>query len=192
MRKTKSMEVKGTAVIAIRDYVKNQHDSDYKKWLDALSPEARSIFNSAIDSTKWYPVEGAVKEPTEKISKLFYGGSIEEGAMASGRYSAEKALTGIYKIFVMAANPQYIVKRASRVFATYYRPCEINVISSSSKNVVVELSKVEARYEAIEKRIIGWCTRALEISGCKNVNITNKHVRDEADGMVIEIDMHWS
>ena len=31
---------------------------------------------------------------------MFYNGNLEEGAWEAGRYSAEKALTGIYKIFV--------------------------------------------------------------------------------------------
>lgn len=186
------MEVKGTAVIAIRDYVKKEYASDFNRWLDALSPDARTIFESAIDSTKWYPVEGGAKDPTEKIAKLFFNGNLEKGAVESGRYSADKALTGIYKIFVKAANPQYIIKRASRVFATYYRPVEINVVRVPEKGVVVEMSKATKRYEAVEQRIIGWCYRALEISGCNNVKIVNKHIRDESDGMVIELDMSWS
>jgi hypothetical protein len=186
------MEVKGTAVIAIRDYVKKEHSSDYSRWLEVLSPEARNIYESAIDSTKWYPVEGGAKEPTEKIAKLFFNGNVIEGAKESGRYSADKALTGIYKIFVKAANPQYIIKRASRVFATYYRPVEINVVRVPEKGVILEISKVTNRYEAIEQRIIGWCCRALEISGCEDVKITNKHIRDDGDGKVIELDMSWN
>ncbi len=186
------MEVKGTAVIAIRDYVKKEHSSDYSRWLDVLTPEARSIYESVIDSTKWYPIEEGAKDPTEKIAKLFFNGNVGKGALESGRFSADKALTGIYKIFVKAANPQYIIKRASRVFATYYRPVDLIVVGEPDKGVVVELSKVQTRHLAIEQRIIGWCYRALEISGCKDINITNKHIRDEADGMVIEIDMRWN
>lgn len=186
------MEVKGTAVIAIRDYVKNQFGADYNKWIDSLSPEARVIYSSAIDSTKWYPVESGAKDPTEKISQLFFGGNIEKGALASGRFSADKALTGIYKIFVKAANPQYIIKRASRVFATYYRPCEINVVKVPEKGVVLELSKLDKRYEAVEQRITGWCYRALEISGCKDVKIVNNQIREDSFGPVIEMDMSWN
>ena len=89
------MEVKGTAVIAIRDYVKNNYPGEFVKWLNALSPESKKIFDSAIDSTKWYPVENGAKEPTEKIGQMFFNGDSERGATESGRYSAEKASESI-------------------------------------------------------------------------------------------------
>ncbi|QQS52359.1 MAG: hypothetical protein IPM71_06385 [Bacteroidota bacterium] len=186
------MEVKGTAVIAIRDFVKRNYPNDFEKWLNSLEPASKAIYMSTIDSTKWYPVESGAKDPTEKIGKMFYKGNIEKGAIEAGRYSAEKALTGIYKIFVMAANPQYIVKRASRVMITYYRPIEVNVVKELPNGVVVEFTKIENRYPAIEKRIMGWCERALEISGCKNVKLTDRFVREQADGKVIEITMNWN
>jgi hypothetical protein len=186
------MEVKGTAVIAIRDFVKRNYPAEYKKWLDSLSPEAKKIFSDTIDSTKWYPVEAGAKEPTEKISTMFFNGNIEAGALEAGRFSAEKALTGIYKIFVKAANPQYIIKRASRVFATYYRPCEINVVDTPVNGVVVEMNKITDRYSVIEHRIVGWMEMALQISGCQDVRITNDLERIEADGKVVKFDMRWN
>ncbi|HBH47027.1 MAG TPA: hypothetical protein DDX98_00205 [Bacteroidales bacterium] len=186
------MEVKGTAVIAIRDFVKRNYPDQFTDWLNELSDDAKAIYGNTIDSTQWYPVECGAKEPTEKIGKMFFNGDIKEGAMEAGRYSAEKALTGIYKIFVKAANPQYIIKRASRVFATYYRPCEIQVVDVPKNGVVVEMTKVTERYEAIERRILGWMYMALEISGCQGVNITNELVREEAEGKVVKFDMRWN
>ena len=186
------MEVKGTAVIAIRDFVKTNYPNDFSKWVDSLTPEAKGIFSESIDSTKWYPVESGAKEPTEKIGKMFFNGDLEQGAWEAGRYSAEKALKGIYKIFVKAANPQYIIKRASRIFATYYRPCLMDVVDTPSNGVVVEMTKVTERYDTIERRILGWMEMALEISGCRDINITNELVRSEEDGKVVKFDMRWN
>ena len=186
------MEVKGTAVIAIRDFVKRNYPNDFLKWVDTLSPDAQAIYSDSIDSTKWYPVGAGAKEPTEQIGKMFFNGDIKEGAMEAGKFSAEKALTGIYKIFVKAANPQYIIKRASRVFATYYRPCEIQVVDVPKNGVVVEMTKVSDRYDAIETRILGWMHMALKISGCQGINITNELVREDPDGKVVKFDMRWN
>jgi hypothetical protein len=166
------MEVKGTAVIAIRDYVKNNFPADYKKWLDSLGVESKEIFAGSIDSTKWYMVETAALEPTIKISELFFNNNHNLGAWNSGRYSAEKALSGIYKIFVKATSPAYIIQRASRVFATYYQPCEMRVINSTSTGCVVEISKMEKKYDVIDNRIAGWIEKALEISGAKDVKLS--------------------
>jgi len=51
------MEIKGTAVIAIRDYVKLNHKEVYDKWLESLPQESSYIYKNAIDSSKWYPAK---------------------------------------------------------------------------------------------------------------------------------------
>lgn len=165
------MEIKGTAVVAIKEYVKSNFETDYKTWLDSLNLKSKEIFKGAVDATKWYSVEDGAVEPTVKLSTLFFGGNNQRGAWESGRYSAHRALTGIYKIFVKAASPSYIIERASRVFATYYRPCEIKVTGSTQNSCNLELTQMDEKYDVIENRISGWIEQALEISGCKNVKL---------------------
>jgi hypothetical protein len=91
--------------------------------------------------------------------------------MEAGIFSAERALTGIYKIFVKAASPSFIIQRASRIFATYYQPCKMNVIENVDGHVLLEISEMTHSDVVIEYRIAGWIIRALEISGAVNVKI---------------------
>ena len=107
------MEIKGTAVTAIRDHVKANFPDKYNDWLNSLSDPAKDIYSGVIDSSKWYPLNEACIEPTRKTADLFYRSNYEKGAWDAGRYSAEKGLSGIYKIFVKASSPGYIVQRAS-------------------------------------------------------------------------------
>ena len=181
------MEVKGTAVVAIKEYVKSNFPNDFKKWIDSLSPQSKEIFDGPVDATKWYPVEDGAMEPTIKLGALFFGGNTQKGAMESGKYSAHKALTGIYKIFVKAASPAYIIQRASRVFATYYRPCEVIVIKSDSNSVDLEFTQMEEKYVVIEQRILGWIEKALEISGCENLKIDVATKKDELTTREVKI-----
>lgn len=183
------MEVKGTAVVAIKEFVKSNFETDYKKWLDSLNPNSKVIFEGAVDATRWYPVEDGALDPTVKLSTLFFNGNFQKGAWESGKYSAHKALTGIYKIFVKAASPAYIIQRASRVFATYYRPCEIKVTDSTSTSCNLELTQMDKKYDVIENRISGWIERALEISGCKDVNL--KVVPKTEEPTTKEIFISW-
>lgn len=176
------MEVKGSAVIAIRDYVKAQHQARYKEWLEALSQDSRSIFEGVIDSTGWYPVKYAAVEPTVKLSNFFFEKDHKLGAKESGRYSAQKALNGIYKIFVKASSPSYLIARAARVFATYYRPCQMRAVKKEEKGVVLEITGMENSHTVIEHRIAGWVEKGLEISGAKNVQINIE--TQETDGQV--------
>ena len=165
------MEIKGTAVIAIRDFVKSNYQEKYYDWLRSLPENVQTIYSKVIDSSQWYPLKEGGLLPTRKIADLFFNGDYEKGAWEAGKYSAQKALTGIYKIFVKASSPGYIVQRASRVFSTYYRPCQMAVVEQTGASVVLEISNMTESDIVIEYRIAGWINRALEISGAKNITI---------------------
>jgi hypothetical protein len=184
------MEIKGTAVIAIRDYVKMNYKEKYNEWIGSLPEDSRQIYNSAIDSSKWYPLQYGGIVPTKLLGDMFYKGDHKNGAWTSGSYSAEKALTGIYKIFVKASTPSYIVDRASRVFSTYYRPCEMSLISKKERGVLIQISQMTNSDEVIEYRIAGWIQKALEISGAKNIQITFPKSITKGDS-VTEMEINW-
>jgi hypothetical protein len=165
------MEIKGTAILAIRDFVKDNFQEKFNEWLNTLPQDSKLIYNGAIDSSRWYPLEAAGVIPTKITAELFYQNDYKKGAMEAGKFSAEKALTGIYKIFVKAATPSFIIQRASRIFATYYQPCKMEVIENTDGHVLLEISDMTQSDEVIEYRIAGWIKKALEISGCENIRI---------------------
>lgn len=155
-----------------------------------LPENSRDIYVNAIDSSKWYPLDLGGIIPTRKIADLFYQGDYKNGSWLSGNYSAEKALTGIYKIFVKASTPSYIVERASRVFSTYYRPCEMKVIAKLENKVLLQITEMKNSDEVIEYRIAGWIQKALEISGANNVHIAFPKSITKGD-MVTEMEIFW-
>ena len=184
------MEIKGTAVIAIRDYVKINFKEKYNEWVASLPEDSKQIYNNAIDSSKWYPLHFGGVLPTRKLADLFYKSDYKNGAWLSGNFSAEKALTGIYKIFVKASTPSYIVDRASRVFSTYYRPCEMLVISKKESSVLLQISQMTNSDEVIEYRIAGWIQKALEISGAGDIKISFPKSITKGD-TVTEMEISW-
>jgi hypothetical protein len=184
------MEIKGTAVIAIRDFVKTNHKEKFSEWLDLLPDDSKQIFIEAIDSSKWYPLDIGGVIPTRKIAEAFYNSDYQGGAWSAGNFSADKALTGIYKIFVKASTPSYIVQRASRVFATYYRPCEMTITSKTENGVTLEITNMTTSDEVIEYRIAGWMQRALEISGATNIQIKFSKSITKGDNLT-EMVLSW-
>lgn len=184
------MEIKGTAVLAIRDFVKNNFKDNYDSWVASLPADSKSIFSTSIDSTTWYPVAVGAVEPTTAIGIMFYANDIKKGAWESGRYSAKKALTGIYKIFVKASSPGFIISRAKDLFARYYRPCEIRVLKNENKTVLLKLTDLNVQDQLVEYRIGGWMEQALEINGCSDVTVNIKKVEDE-NGPHTLFDIHW-
>jgi len=177
------MEIKGTAIKTTRDFVKTNFPEKYDHWINSLPEKTKGIYSSAmINMAGWYPMKEDYHIPIEKIIEMFYSGNTKLGAETIGRFSADVALTGIYKLFLMVATPKYLMTRASVVFSTFYLPCEVKVVESDSKSVTMQIIKFQELNAAVEYRIIGWCVRALELCGCKNVQykITKSLLKNDA------------
>jgi hypothetical protein len=116
------MQVNGTAVETVPLFIRNKFgEQGFQKWLQALSPESRKTFETKILSPLWYPLKETLIEPTMKLCELFYNGRLD-GAAAQGRYSAEHALKGVYRLFVRLTSPETLVTKKSTIMPTYYQP----------------------------------------------------------------------
>src|SRR3989304_8214542 len=165
------MDIKGTAVKSIDEFIKKRYPDRYNEWLSALPNASRKIFLDGVLSNQWYPVKDAAIIPTKKIGELFYNGDLQKGAWECGRYSAEVALTGIYKIYVKLSKPFHLVDRASRIFAAYYYDSVMSTRNPEKTSIEVIIEKFDVPSDVIEYRIGGWIEKALEISGCTDINI---------------------
>lgn len=164
------MQVKGTAVVSIPEFVRSQFGNRYDEWVNSLTPVAKEIFEKKILASSWYPYQYAVVEPTSQICDLFFSGN-ERGAWEGGRFSADFALKGVYKVFVKVGSPQFLISRGSKVFSSYYAPSRIEFTEIDSKHVIMRIVEFSEPKRLVECRIAGWMERALEISGCSDVDI---------------------
>ncbi|MEO9966131.1 MAG: hypothetical protein ABJF11_10105 [Reichenbachiella sp.] len=163
------MQVRGSVIKSIDSFVSDVHGSKYEDWKKNLS-EASSLLLSTVSSANWYPVEPGVIAPTKVLCDMFYQDK-KQGAWESGRYSAKMGLTGIYKVFVLVSSPAFLLKRASRVIATFYDPTDLTVAHSTDKSMIIQFTQLPIKNEFIEYRIAGWMEMALEICGCKNLSV---------------------
>ena len=185
------MEVKGTAVKSIKEYVEKKYNNQFNDWLQSLPESSQTIMNGGIFANNWYPMKDAAVEPTKAIAKLFYNNNVEKAALEAGRFSAETGLKGVYKIFVRIASPSYIMQRAGRVFTSYYSPSDISVVDSHDKGLTLHITKFPEPEEVIEYRIAGWCEKALEFTNCKNVKANITRSLAKGDNLT-EIVITWN
>lgn len=108
--------------------------------LKVYPPESHKIYRGLVMNAGWFPIDVAYHTPMDHIAKLFYNRNHSECGDALGRYSAEVSLTGIYKAFVMIANPQYLMRRGTTMMSTYYKPCKIEIQESGAKRVVLHIT----------------------------------------------------
>ncbi len=165
------MEVKGSSVSSVPEFVRVKFGERFDQWLDSLTEDSKKIMKEPIISAvSWYPIKNGLIEPTQKICELFYGND-ERGAWEAGRYSAEKGLIGIYKMFVKLGSPKFIVGRAATIFSSYYKPSKMKIAEESEKKVVLHITEFPELERVIELRICGWIEKALEISGAKAIKV---------------------
>lgn len=158
------MEIKGSAVKATPDFVRDMFGSRYSEWVKSLPEKSKAIIEQPIYATAWYSLTDSVIIPTQKVADLFYAGNSAKAASEIGRYSADIALKGVYKIFVRVSSPHFVLSRASSIFATYYQPSDIKVIESADKKAVLQFSKFHPNDRIIMNRIAGWIEKTLEIT----------------------------
>ena len=185
------MEIKGSAVKATPDFVKDKFASRYSEWINALPEKSKSIINQPIYATTWYSLSDSVIVPTQKVADLFFEGNSVKAANEIGRYSADVALKGVYKIFVRVSSPHFVLSRASSIFATYYQPADIKVIESTEKKAVLQLAKFHPNDKLIMNRIAGWIEKTLEITlkSALKVDVEN-HI--EGPNLTTKITVMWS
>lgn len=164
------MKVKGTAVKTIPDFIRTEHPEKYKEWIEKLPEKSRELFFNGALASEWYPIQEAIILPTKLMSELCYGHPTK-GAYECGRFSAETSLKGIYKFYVKLSTPRHIIDRASRVLQAYYEPSELKIANSGSNHVTVHIVKFPTASEVVDQRLAGWMEKALEISGCNNIDI---------------------
>jgi hypothetical protein len=158
------MEIKGSAVKSIPDFIKKTHPEKYKAWMEALPETSKKLFKDGIMPSNWYPMKEAAEVPTEVLGKLLYD-SAPQGAWQCGRFSAENSLTGIYKFFIKAASPFFIVDKAGKIFTTFYQPSAMEVVQKGPDYVVLHITRFDEPSDLIEHRVAGWIERAMEIHG---------------------------
>jgi hypothetical protein len=164
------VEVKGIAVRSTPLFIRQRFSTDYDAWMASLPEGPRAILQSKVSTDAWYPLKDAFVVPTQKVCDLFFQGR-KDGALEIGRFSADYALWGLLRLFVRIGSPHFIIKRASKVFTTYYRPTEMVVAHETPNSTTVLITRFPQPNELVELRIAGWMERALHITGCQGLQI---------------------
>ena len=161
--------VKGTGVMSTRSYVKQNYNDQFKPWLNSLPKNSNKIYTTAINSTNWYNIEDAYLLPMKSIAKRFFDGDEKTAALDIGKFSAEYGLKGVYKVFLMYASPQSLIKASKRIISVYYDNVEVSIDHIKKKSLILSCTRITDKNRLFDYRTIGWCVKALELANCKKV-----------------------
>jgi hypothetical protein len=184
------MEVKGTGIVPIQEYVRRMHAGRYEEWINSLPEEAKRIHTSPILYGDMYPYRPAVIEPTERACGLFFNGDLK-GAHAMGRFAAEFALKGVLKIFIRVASPHFVMQRVAAIFGSYFSEGQMVVASRHAGGCVLQIREFPEPHVLQDIRIAGWIERGLELCGCRGIRVDMTKSMGKGDP-VTEYVLDWA
>jgi len=163
------MEVKGTAVSILPEFIKRKYgEEDFNRFFDKLPDSSKEIFSSPISLDKWYPLKEAFVVPTEIYCNTFQKGDFST-AKAIGAYSAEKALRTTHKLYLTNEPISILLKKAEVLLPSYYRPCKMEFIEATDVNCLLRITQFPEIHTIIEYRILGWIEQGLIFVGANIV-----------------------
>ncbi len=163
------MEVKGTGLLSLKDFIKEKYPNQYELWVKKLSQEGIYVFSSVINSSEWFSISEVYYPALKAVSDMFFEGNQTKAAYEVGLYSAKHDLTGVYKVFLLIGTPQFLMKASKRIIATYYRPVDVDITEIQKNSLVLSVSLLHLQSEMVDYLTIAWCVSALELANCKNV-----------------------
>lgn len=174
-------KVKGTALRSTVEFLKTHvGEKGYREFLEGMSAEDVSVLEAPILLSGWYEfsllkrlmkrAEGKVPVPRGRTL-----------AWELGRFSAESALSTIYKLFFKMADPAYIIKKASYLYPTYYDSGFMEVVDLEEKAATIRIAEFDEPSAEFCDRMQGWMQRTVELTGHKGVTLLHPLCRARGD-----------
>jgi hypothetical protein len=163
------VNVKGTALRARLRYVKERAGEDgFDRFLATLAPETRALVDARILPNAWYPFAAFV-DLCEVIDRQLGKGDLAL-CYELGRYGCDANLPTLYKLFFRMADVLYIIRRAAAAWRVNYDEGTMLVVDEADHRVRLRM-EVPAGHRAHCLSVMGWISRAGELSGGKDVRM---------------------
>ena len=146
-----------------------------------LSPPEREAFSRALDPAL-LPLLEKPADPSGWVPAPALTGLME--AFASilpedpaktywrlGRESCDDNLAAAYRLMSRLARPEFVLRRAVRVWGDFYDRGDFEVLESSPESGAVRVSGADFPHPAMCHRIGGWIERAIELAGGLDVKV---------------------
>jgi hypothetical protein len=174
-------KVKGSTIRPRLDYVQ-QKGGDLAKVLERVNPDFAQEVKKGILLNVWYDLNGYL-EFCRSIDQVL-GKNDLAMVWEMGRFSAEYAFKGIYKMFYKIGAPEWIMKMGLSVWKQYYDTGQARVVSEKAPRgkqarVCIEGFEFTGSLSPVFWHAVGgWIERSLELSGGKNSRVSQveKHL----------------
>ena len=162
---------KGSTLKTIKNLLKEKGPETEKRFLDRLRPETRRTFELALPNS-WITIEEGAEIMDAAATMLFGGGSRALRMVA--RLNARQNLGGIYKVFLRIPSIEFVLKRLSNIWHTFFDTGEARVENFTGKQATLVVEKFPEYPEILRESVCGFIEQLLEMTGAKQVGVTRE------------------
>lgn len=172
--------VKGSAVTSRIRYVRERYgEAAYRRLRDALSAENRELLDARVMPHAWVPY-GLFIEVNVEADRMFGKGDLAL-CFEMAKYGAEVNLPTLYRIFYRLNTPQFIFKKAARLWEVHYSSGRLVPGDEGPTSVVIRIEGFESPHPAHCLSVLGWAVRSVELSGAAVTSYAEERCRTRGD-----------
>lgn len=142
-------------------------DAERKSFRHALDPALLPVLDTPVTLRGWYPVSvltGLMEACAASLPE-----APERTYWRIGRQSCDDTLTSVYRLMSRFSSPEFILRRAVRLWNDYYDGGDFEVLESLPESGRIRISEAGFPHPSLCHRIGGWIERAVELSGGREV-----------------------
>jgi hypothetical protein len=182
--------VKGSTVLSRLQFLEERYGASAKQAVIAsLSPEWQAVAAKGVPPHEWVPYEFYV-DINVAADRLHGRGDLAL-CREMGRFSAERNLPTLYRIFYRLGSPLFIFRKAARVWEVHYDSGRMVPVQEGERAIRLKMVDFEKPHRAHCLSVHGWAERSAELSGATLVHSEEERCRLRGDA-ACEIVMLWT
>jgi hypothetical protein len=162
-----SGEVKGSAITARVRYVREHFgEAAVRAVRDALRPEHKTLLEGRVLPHEWVPFP-VFTDLCVEIDRIYGKGDLAL-CREMGRYAARVNLPTLYRIFYALGSPEFILRRAGKVWAVHYSSGRMETqFADRAGAKIVRLGIVDFAEPHVAhcQSVLGWAEESVTLSG---------------------------
>lgn len=173
-------KVKGSAVTSRVRYVRDRFgEAAYRRLRDALTPEHQALLDARVLPHEWVPYDLFIALNVE-ADRMFGKGDLAL-CFEMGKYSAETNLPTLYRIFYRVSTPQFIFKKAAKLWEVHYSSGRLVPLDGSESSMRIRIEEFAEPHAAHCLSVLGWAVRSVELSGANVTGYAEERCRTRGD-----------
>lgn len=183
-------QVKGSAVTSRVRYVRERFgEAAYRRLREALSPANQALLDGRVLPHAWVPYDLFISINVE-ADRLFGKGDLAL-CFEMAKYGAEVNLPTLYRIFYRLNTPQFIFKKAARLWEVHYDSGRLIPVSETENAMRIRIEELAKPHPAHCLSVLGWAVRSVELSGAAVTSFAEDLCRTRGDD-ACEMRVSWA